>query len=446
MEPLNYRIDVQNPFESAMKGYSVGAAMRNDAIQQQQMQQQAQQKAQMSADIGALSNKIKSGQATAKDFSAIQTSYPTLSEHFKRSWETYNPDQQKSKLSQATQVYAALQAGEPKIATDLLKKQAEAAKNAGNENESNDISTYAQLIDLHPEMAHMLSGIGISSVIGEDKFADILSKLGSEGRASEKAPSELSKSKAEAVTAQGTASEVPYKLSEAQSKAQKAAVESRFAESNAVKDLEKKGWDISKIQEDIKINKENAKIANLNAITNREANVIKRQENQLKLNEMMQKRDDIVNAKTAEIESARSNIDNMINTSDRILNTPIGVVGSASGPVSSRIPTTSQSTADFEALIETLGSQAFMAQIPNLKGMGALSNAEGEKLQSALQNFSLKQSPERLLANVREAQRIILKGRSNLAKKYGIPDSVPDTPNAAPSATDIDALLKKYGG
>jgi len=152
-----------------------------------------------------------------------------------------------------------------------------------------------------------------------------------------------------------------------------------------------------------------------------------------------------VREKVAEVENARATMDNMLNTADRILKTPKSVVGSAAGPVSARMPTISQDTADFEELVTTLGSQSFLAQIPNIKGMGALSNAEGEKLQAALQNFSLRQSPERLLENVREAQRLIMKGRSTLAKRTGMPDSIPDTPAASPSGANIEALLKKYG-
>lgn len=78
--------------------------------------------------------------------------------------------------------------------------------------------------------------------------------------------------------------------------------------------------------------------------------------------------------------------------------------------------------------------------------MGALSNAEGEKLQSALQNLNLRQSDKQLVSNVKEAQRLILKARSNIAKRYGMPDTTPDTPAAQPSAGDINDLLKKYGG
>jgi hypothetical protein len=81
-----------------------------------------------------------------------------------------------------------------------------------------------------------------------------------------------------------------------------------------------------------------------------------------------------------------------------------------------------------------------------MKGLGALTEAEGKKLQSSLQNLSLTQSPEQLTANVREAQRLILKGRKNLADRTGVPQGVPDTPAAQPAASEIDALLKKYGG
>ena len=50
------------------------------------------------------------------------------------------------------------------------------------------------------------------------------------------------------------------------------------------------------------------------------------------------------------------------------------------------------------------------------------------------------------MKNVREAQRLMLKARKTAAAKYGIPETVPDTPAAAASPGDIDTLLKKYGG
>jgi hypothetical protein len=78
--------------------------------------------------------------------------------------------------------------------------------------------------------------------------------------------------------------------------------------------------------------------------------------------------------------------------------------------------------------------------------MGALSNAEGEKLQSALQNLTRAQSEKQFKASAKEAQRLMLIARKNIAARYGVPENVPDTPAAEPSPNEVDALLKKYGG
>lgn len=173
----------------------------------------------------------------------------------------------------------------------------------------------------------------------------------------------------------------------------------------------------------------------LEARMRKEDNELKRQDLQLKIEEQQQKlldakrnKETVANEKEAGLESARMNVDNMLNTVARVVKTPQSVIESATGPVDQMLPTLSQDTADFEELVTTLGSQAFLSQIPLIKGMGQLSNAEGEKLQAALQNFSLRQSPKRLKENLAEAQRLLMKARANIAKQYGKPDSAPDVP------------------
>ena len=435
-QPFNYMLNVPDPTQSVMGGVqsalNIGNMMsQRNLAEQQSLDLKAKREAQdkMNADLGSLSQN-----PTPSALTSMMVKYPSLSENFKRTYDVLSAEQKDSRVKQASQVYAAMQAGKPEVAQQLLTDQATAARNAGMEQDAKAAETVAELVKLNPAPAETSTGLFLASAMGPDKFAETFTKLQTDRRDAELQPS---------------------KLSESQAKAQKAAVEAKFAESGTVLDLQKKGWDITKIQEDIKVAKQNASIAALNAQISREnsirtagvasqGNQLKMQENQLKLQEMVQKRDETVRAKAADLESARSNMDNMLNTADRILKTPLGVVGSAAGPVSARMPTLSQDTADFEALVETLGSQSFLAQIPNIKGMGALSNTEGEKLQAALQNFSLKQSPERLLENVREAQRLIMKGRKNLTLKSGLPETIPDTPDVSTPGSDIDALVKKY--
>jgi len=139
----------------------------------------------------------------------------------------------------------------------------------------------------------------------------------------------------------------------------------------------------------------------------------------------------------ATVANQSADIDNFLNTAARILQTPKDVIASATGPVASRLPTLSADVSDFEALVEALGSQAFIAQIPKIKGTGSLSEKEGDKLQASLQTLSLKQSPARLIENVTEAVRLLKKVRENISVKYG----VPALPLDVPASTEVIVTL-----
>lgn len=399
--------------QSLLSGIQAGSALGAIRDKRQADEQAKAMQAQYSADLEqTLAN------PTARNFAALTAKYPRQREAFKQSWEILDKDQQDAEFGAGAKVYSALRNGRPDAALQVLDQQIAAMENTGQD--VSDLKNIRAQIQRDPNVAAGHVGLVLSSVDPER-----WSKIATEMRASEQAP---------------------FDLTEKQAKAQKAAVDAKFAESMAVQDLAKKGWDIAKLQNDIGISRQNTQIAAMNANLKRETNDLKRQELQQKVNDAQIKRDDAVREKVATVESARASIDNMLNTADRVLQTPFGVVGSAAGPISSKLPTIGQETADFEELVNTLSSQAFMAQIPNLKGMGALSNAEGEKLQSSLQNLSLRQSPERLIENVREAQRLMLKARSTVADRYGVPDITPDTPAVTPAASEIDALLQKYGG
>ncbi len=218
------------------------------------------------------------------------------------------------------------------------------------------------------------------------------------------------------------------------------AAEGMTAFQQASTDLRKQELDFNKQQKQLDL-----QLKVLESQMKREDNDLKKQELQLKIEDQKQKivdagkqRETAANEKTAGLESARSNLDNMLNTLARVENTDLGVIKSATGPIDQMLPTLRQGTADFEELVGTLGSQAFLSQIPLIKGMGQLSNAEGEKLQSALQNFSLRQSPERLKENLAEARRLLTKARANIAKQYGAKETKPDTPATQTGSNVVD--------
>lgn len=431
MQPFDYTIKQADPNQMIMGGLQNAAGIlqvqnaqreseakvqlaQQQAIDLQRKQEEQERKRQLFSETAA--------NPTTKNLMRLSIEVPEYSEQIHRSLSALSKNEKEQVVRLGTPVLFALEKGKPDIAVNLIERELEAARNSGDEAQAWNLENLKDSVLANPQGALFATKGVLMAAMGGKEFADAMKSLGEEERAQTEAPAKLSKMQAEA---------------------EKAAVDARFAESGAVIDLERKGWDIKKIQSDMQIAKMNSQIAAMNAQTSRMSAGAASQANQIKLQELIDKRDSTVRERAAELESTRANIDNFLDTADRILQTPMGVVGSAAGPISSRMPTLTQSTADFEALVETLGNQVTMSRIGEMKGV--LSDSDMKILRGSIQSLSLTQSPERLMKNVQEAQRLMLKARKTAADKFGLPDSVPDTPSAAPSGNDIEALLRKYG-
>ena len=99
-------------------------------------------------------------------------------------------------------------------------------------------------------------------------------------------------------------------------------------------------------------------------------------------------------------------------------------------------------------MLKQIGSQAFIGQVKQVGSMSGLTEKEGDKIQNSFSSLSPRQSPEALLYSLQEGSRLMMKGRKGLAQKYGVPESVPDTPAVKPSPKDVDAMVNEllYGG
>lgn len=438
-QPYNYSIQQPDPSQAIMGGIKnaigINEAFVQRDVRQREMEVQKQAQARAQQQQSDLAEVMKN--PTLKAVQNITLKYPELGKMMENQINSLTSSEKDATIQRDLPLFMALKNGKPEVARSMIERHLESAKNSGDEAAIFEAENALDVLNINPNaMIFSLNG-KLSAAMGGKNFADATSTFDKNEREQQLQPLQAAKLEAET---RKTGSE-----------ADKAAVVAKFAESDAVMELEKKGWDIKAIQNDMQVKRQNVAIASMNARTSAsnaaQSNSLKAQENQIKLAELMQKRDDTVREKVYAVEEARSAFDSVLTTTDRILATPIGVIESATGPISSRIPTLSSDTADFEALVEGFDAQAFVSQVQKMKGsgLGGLSNAEGGQLTKALQNLSLKQSAKQLVQNVKEVQRIVLKSRTALAGKYGVPDTVPDTPNAAPSGGSIDALLKKYG-
>lgn len=99
--------------------------------------------------------------------------------------------------------------------------------------------------------------------------------------------------------------------------------------------------------------------------------------------------------------------------------------------------------ADFEAELETFKSQTFLPMVQNLKGMGALSDAEGKKLSAAVGALDPRMGEGSFQASIDRIMSDLTSARARAAS------TAPAAPAPAASGgipADIQALLSKHGG
>lgn len=146
-------------------------------------------------------------------------------------------------------------------------------------------------------------------------------------------------------------------------------------------DIEREKLDMRKLENEQR---------NLDRQLARESNELKRQELQGRINERQLK----VEEKKRNVSEAISKKESGIKSTQRLIDDMLKHPGldSAVG-LSSIFPTIpGGDSADYEVMLETLKSKQFLNEIQQMRGMGALSNAEGQKISSAAESLSLAQS------------------------------------------------------
>lgn len=427
MGPINYDVQVQSPFAAALQGYQGGAAIRNDQAQQTQLQAQRAQQVAMQQDLYNLSTKEG---VTGQDYAGAMTKYPQLSKQLKESWDVLNSSQQQAKLTQGTQAYAAIRAGRPDIAERTFRERSEAAKAAGDEKGGKEFESMADLIKLDPKNAATSVGLSLAAYLGPEKFASTYASLGGEQRASDKFPTDMRKDRAEAVTAEATAGIKSVEAANAPTRVglENANIESTMQDRAA-------GQEIARGQ---------LGVAQENAMTSRGGLVNEQQKlaatvGEKKKTESLAAQDqiDTINSSLSSVQALAKHpsIDSM--------------VGTFRGQIASRI--TGSDRNDIEALVETVKSQQFLTGIKSMQGMGALSNAEGDKIGSAVASLNLNQSAPAFKNALGVIRTTLEKAQAKAVASGKLPESggafllkVPGVGNVTDG--DVNRIMQKNPG
>lgn len=180
--PINYLIDVQDPFESAIKGYQLGSSIRQNEQEYAQKQQEYAQKQQemdrtreMYAEMADLARDPSN--ITSENIFQLQIKYPQLGDHFTKSFGQLSEAQKRASIKNMTPVFAALQNGNPDLAIATLEEQKKALINSGMEDRVGAIDAKIAEIKSSPDIARFSTGMGLANLVGADDFKNITDSL-----------------------------------------------------------------------------------------------------------------------------------------------------------------------------------------------------------------------------------------------------------------------------
>ena len=423
--PVNYAAyqNANNPLQMAIQGYSDAGAIQQ-ARQQQQIGEQNLQLNQMKIDEyriaqqkqqryqKALGDLAAKPNRTAQDYLDMQVQFPEMKEAYTAQISQMNKEQLGSRVSQAQQIVSAITMGQTDIAKKLMGTYKEAAENSNDQMFSDSIAALQMLIEADPESA----AVGLNwflAAADPENFPTNYGILETARRANELQP---------------------MLKDEATAKAAKAAIDAKFAESLAAAEAASNGFDISSLITDPAIATQNKRIANLINARDRATSDLSIRKLESDLNDAQIARDDATLERASEIEKAQLNVETMMLTiadletlGDQEITT-FGIpfqnvreaaTGTLEASDSWYNSTWNQPVADYQETIKTLQDQVFLTQIPKMKGMGALSGPEGNRLAGALKNLSLRQSSERLKNNIATIKELTNKAQEFLQNKYG---------------------------
>ncbi len=182
VQPFNYNINALDPVASLQSGMAFGQQMRageqamdmnqqgmdlraadeartveafeRESLlfdQQQDDRQAALEKAQaQQADLAALAEKIAAGTYSSADFAEVAARNPDLVDEMGKMWEGASVERKQTDTAQLYKGVAAIKAGRPDLAIQMLEDRAVAAENSGDKMEADIARATAEAIKADP--------------------------------------------------------------------------------------------------------------------------------------------------------------------------------------------------------------------------------------------------------------------------------------------------------
>jgi hypothetical protein len=149
VQPIDYSINVQNPFQAGLTGFQQGMQIQNLRAQQNEQQRARQRAQQMQNDLAEFSMQENK---TGEDYANMIARYPDLGDSFKQQFSMMSESQQQARIKQAQQLYQAMELGDDDLVMKTIDRQATAFENSGDQQSADMLRAMGMQYDINPNV------------------------------------------------------------------------------------------------------------------------------------------------------------------------------------------------------------------------------------------------------------------------------------------------------
>lgn len=409
VQPINYMLDVQSPVQSTMAGLAQGMRIGQFANARELAQKEALQKEQMQqslAEFAARPNK------TADDYANIMAQYPALAEDFQRSYNVLDTGRQQSTFKTASRVYSAAAGGRVDIAKSILETEALGYENAGDKTTADQMRTLAKMADESPEGFMTSTGLFLASA-NPDKFKDV---LGAQNQ-NQMLPEEINLKKAQTdkTKAEAEKTETENLWYGDKTQAEIDNLESQVEDRQVGRVLQKQEMDQKNQQFYDNLDQQQTQFyETLNQEERKIAQTVFNVKE--KPEQRMDRLEKVEGFSTAARNAAEgSKLAAQLANDAKALNESTGGYWNRA---MRNVPGTDEY--NFDQKLETMKSKIFLAQVDQMRGLGALTESEGAALKASIASINPNQDPKVVQQSLTEVAKQLSKAAQTANKKSQI--------------------------
>lgn len=391
-----------NPFQAVSAGLTQGMQIGQFMQAKEQAEREAIQKQQMQEELSAFASKPNK---THDDYANIMAKYPSLAEDFKHSYDVLDSGKQQATFKTTSRIYAALSGGQPNVAKSILETEALGYENAGDKTTADQMRTLAAMAETDPEGLLTISGLTLASTT-PSQFKDVLGALNQ----NDLTPEEINLKKAQTKKTETetlwygkkTQAEIDNLESQVEDRQIGRVLEQQKIQLQSDQFFAQLDWDQQQFYETL--NQKERELAQT------VFNVKEKPEQRM--------------ARLEKVEGfavAARNAAEGTKLAAQLANDVKALNESTGGYwnwTMRNVPGTDEY--NFDQKLETMKSKIFLAQVDQMRGLGALTESEGAALKASIASINPNQDPRVVQQSLTEVAKQLSKAAQSANKKAQI--------------------------